>query len=155
MLVLARRLHERIIIPSIRTAIEVTALKPGFVRLGIEAPPDVTVLREEVYRRAPAAAEAAALPDGAGPEARLARARQVWRHRLNNLTLGLALLRQQRPAGAAPEAGGTIDRLEAEVRALCAELRALLEEDPPPAGAQTCTPALAVEAAPAAQGSHI
>jgi carbon storage regulator CsrA len=155
MLVLARRLHERIVIPSICTAIEVTALKPGFVRLGIEAPPDVTVLREEVYRRAAAAGKAAELPEGAGPEARLVRARQVWRHRLNNLTLGLALLRQQLPAAAAVEARGTLDGLEAEVRALCAELQALLEEEPPAAEDQTRAAALAVETAPAAQGSHI
>jgi carbon storage regulator CsrA len=155
MLVLARRLHERIIIPSIHTAIEVTAVKPGFVRLGIEAPPDVTVLREEVYQRTPGAGKAADLPDGAGPEARLARARHVWRHRLNNLTLGLALLRQQTAPGAAPDAGGTLDRLEAEIRELCRELRTLLDEDPPAAAPQACSPALTVEAAPAAHGSHI
>ncbi len=154
MLVLARRLHERIIIPSIRTAIEVTAVKPGFVRLGIEAPPDVTVLREEVYRRAPGP-EGAALPARADAEARLARARHAWRHRLNNLGLGLALLRQQLPAGAAPEAWGTLDRIEAEVRELCRELRALLDEEPAASGAQACSPTLTVEAAPAAGGSHV
>jgi carbon storage regulator len=147
MLVLARRLHERIIIPSIRTSVEVTAVRPGFVRLGIEAPPEVTVLREEVYRREEASGPAADLPAGAGPEARLARARQVWRHRLNNMTLGLALLRQQLPAGAAPELGGTLGRMEEEIRGLCQELRDLLEEEP--AAAQTCTPALTVTAAPA------
>jgi carbon storage regulator CsrA len=146
MLVLARRLHERIIIPSIRTAIEVTAARPGFVRLGIEAPPEVTVLREEVYRRDPAAAEG---PSGAGPEARLVQAQQVWRHRLNNLTLGLALMRQQLPPGVAPELCGTLGRMEEEVRALCRELQALVGDSPPPVPAEACTPAITVAAAPA------
>jgi carbon storage regulator len=150
MLVLARRVHERILIPSIQTAIEVTALKPGFVRLGIEAPPEVTVLREEVYRRQQEAGAADAPP--AGAEARLARAKHVWRHRLNNLTLGLALLRQQLPAGSA-ESEGTLTRLEGEVRELCAQLRAALEDgadadaDPIP-----CCPALTVDARTAAHG---
>ncbi len=140
MLVLARRLHERIIIPSIRTAIEVTAVRPGFVRLGIDAPPEVIVLREEVYRREPAAA--------AGPETGLARAQQGWRHRLNNLTLGLALMRQQLPAGAAPDLEGTLGRMEEEIRGLCRELQAVFENGQPAAAAEACTPTLTV-AAPA------
>jgi carbon storage regulator CsrA len=48
MLVLSRRLHEKIVLPGIGAIIEVVAIKPGVVRLGIEAPRDVTVLREEV-----------------------------------------------------------------------------------------------------------
>src|SRR5205807_6431142 len=51
MLVLSRRLHEKILIPGMNIAITVVGFKPGQVRLGIEAPPEVTVLREEVPDR--------------------------------------------------------------------------------------------------------
>jgi carbon storage regulator CsrA len=131
MLVLARRLHERIIIPCIRTAVEVTAVKPGYVRLGVDAPSEVTVLREEVYCRTEPAAGADALPAGAGVEARLARVNLVWRHRLNNLMLGLALLRQQLPPGAPAESLATLRLLEGEAQQMCQEMRALGEAAAP------------------------
>jgi carbon storage regulator CsrA len=40
MLVLARRLNERILFPCIQAAIEVVAVRGSVVRLGIEAPPE-------------------------------------------------------------------------------------------------------------------
>lgn len=51
MLVLSRRLNEKIVIPGLNITIEVVAVKPGVVRIGIEAPPDVKVFREEVLHR--------------------------------------------------------------------------------------------------------
>ncbi len=48
MLVLTRRLKEKIVFPSIQTEVQVLGMKGGQVRLGIEAPPQVTVLREEL-----------------------------------------------------------------------------------------------------------
>jgi carbon storage regulator CsrA len=50
-LVLSRRLNEKILFPATHTSIQVVSIKPGVVRLGIEAPPDVTVLREEIHDR--------------------------------------------------------------------------------------------------------
>jgi carbon storage regulator CsrA len=58
MLVLSRRLKERIVLPDLGITIEVVAIKPGVVRVGIEAPPDVPVFREEVLDRSPARASA-------------------------------------------------------------------------------------------------
>jgi carbon storage regulator len=50
MLVLTRKVGEEIVIDgSIR--ITVTAIKGGQVRIGITAPPEVRVNREEVHRR--------------------------------------------------------------------------------------------------------
>jgi carbon storage regulator CsrA len=49
MLVLARRLKEKLYFPGIRTVIQVVAVKATVVRLGIEAPRQVTVLREELH----------------------------------------------------------------------------------------------------------
>ena len=51
MLVLARQLNQRIVLPTVPATIEVVSIKPGNVRLGIDAPPEVTILREEVLRR--------------------------------------------------------------------------------------------------------
>lgn len=50
MLVLSRRVGDEIIIDG-RIRVRITAVKGDRVRLGIEAPPDVAVDREEVHRR--------------------------------------------------------------------------------------------------------
>lgn len=50
MLVLWRRLHETLIIGD-DISITVLDIQGHKVRLGISAPPDVTVHREEVYKR--------------------------------------------------------------------------------------------------------
>jgi carbon storage regulator CsrA len=48
MLVLSRRVGERIFFPSIDAYVKVLAVKSGTVRLSIEAPSAVPVLREEL-----------------------------------------------------------------------------------------------------------
>ncbi len=48
MLVLSRRHNEKVCFPGFRTVVQILNLTRGAVRLGIEAPPEVTVLREEV-----------------------------------------------------------------------------------------------------------
>lgn len=48
MLVLTRRLHDKIVIPGLDVTIQVVAVKGGTVRIGIEAPPEVPILRGEL-----------------------------------------------------------------------------------------------------------
>ena len=48
MLVLSRRMQEKIYIPALNVTVQVVGVNGGRVRLAIEAPPEVTVLREEV-----------------------------------------------------------------------------------------------------------
>lgn len=50
MLVLSRRVGDEIIIDG-RIRVRITAVKGDRVRLGIEAPPEVSVDREEIHRR--------------------------------------------------------------------------------------------------------
>jgi carbon storage regulator CsrA len=50
-LVLSRRLQEKIVLPGLGVTIEVVAVQPGVVRLGIDAPPEVTILRSELFDR--------------------------------------------------------------------------------------------------------
>ena len=56
MLVLSRRLGEKIIVPGLNLSIQVVSIKQGTVRLGIEAPPLVKVFREELLDDATALA---------------------------------------------------------------------------------------------------
>jgi carbon storage regulator CsrA len=56
-LVLTRRPHEKIVLPGLHVTLQVVAVKGGVVRIGIEAPPDVRVLREELVDQSWAAAE--------------------------------------------------------------------------------------------------
>jgi carbon storage regulator len=48
MLVLSRKRGERIVIPGCSVTITVVAVEGNRVRLGIAAPPDVAVVREEL-----------------------------------------------------------------------------------------------------------
>lgn len=56
MLVLTRRPHEKIVLPSLGVTIQVVSIKGGSVRIGIEAPPDVQVMREELLDQSQASA---------------------------------------------------------------------------------------------------
>ncbi len=58
MLVLSRRLNEKVILPGLNVTVQVVAIENGRVRLGFEAPPDVIVLREELTALVPAPARA-------------------------------------------------------------------------------------------------
>jgi carbon storage regulator CsrA len=51
MLVLSRRVGERIFFPAICAYVKVVAVKGGTVRLSIEAPPEIRILREELLDR--------------------------------------------------------------------------------------------------------
>jgi carbon storage regulator CsrA len=64
MLVLSRRVTGKLYFPDIGMVIHVLALKGSAVSLGIEAPPQVTVLRDELRRR-PARTPGAGQPAGA------------------------------------------------------------------------------------------
>jgi carbon storage regulator CsrA len=112
MLVLSRRVNERLLFPDIPAAVRVVSVKPGLVRLGIEAPPDVTVLREEVAGGAEGlTVEAESLPP-------------CLRHRLDALSAGVAQLRRHLAGGANADAATSLDRLERELQAL----RGVVEE---------------------------
>ena len=52
MLVLSTRLNEKILLPDTNTAIEVVSITSGAVRLGISAPEDVRILRENLHDKA-------------------------------------------------------------------------------------------------------
>jgi carbon storage regulator len=51
MLILTRRLGERIMVPGCQLTITVCAIQGRSVRLGISAPAEVQVLREELWQQ--------------------------------------------------------------------------------------------------------
>ena len=51
MLVLSRRRNEKVVLPGLNVTVQVVSAKAGVVRLGIEAPPEVQVLRAELLGR--------------------------------------------------------------------------------------------------------
>jgi carbon storage regulator len=119
MLVLSRRLNEKILIPGLNIAIKVVAFKPGQVRLGIEAPPHVTVLREEVPDRITEwGAPAATASDEGSVEMKLRKANQLLRNRLRAGSADLKLLRRQIDLGMIDEAQVTLDKMEEEFQLL-------------------------------------
>src|SRR5262249_27684772 len=50
MLVLTRRAHEKILVPAIETSIQVLHIRSNAVRLGIVAPPEIAIVRDEIAR---------------------------------------------------------------------------------------------------------
>jgi carbon storage regulator CsrA len=48
MLVLSRHRNEKVVLPGLGATIQVLDIRRGVVRLGIVAPPEVIVLREEL-----------------------------------------------------------------------------------------------------------
>jgi carbon storage regulator CsrA len=133
MLVLSRRTAEKIVLPAVNTTIQIVAIKPGVVRLGIEAPPDMKVLREELLHR-PGETSAAAPSSKRGESLR--QLNHLVRNRLNTATIGLALVRRQMNAGLLDAVEQTLRTVEQELEGL----RDRVEEEsrprlpsPPPA----------------------
>jgi carbon storage regulator CsrA len=107
MLVLSRRLNQRIVLPAFHTAIQVVAVKGGLVRLGIDAPPDVAVYREELLPK-----------DTPLPPPSPARQAQTLRARLEALAADVLALRRQLQGDLRRLMETTLAHLEAELRTL-------------------------------------
>ena len=109
MLVLSRKLHEKIVLPTLKVAVQVVGIKGGAVRLGIQAPREVTVLREEIPDRAAEWAEQASRP--AAPPAPEPQAIKFWQplyQRLKSAGVRLGLLRLQLDTGLTEEAANSL-----------------------------------------------
>src|SRR6516162_5673569 len=116
MLVLSRQRNQEVLFPTINTAVRVVSIKGGTVRLGIEAPPEVPVLRAELQNRA---AQWGGSPAPANPaESSLRELRHLLRNRLSVTTVGLGVLRQQAQAGLNAEMELTIAKIEEDMQLL-------------------------------------
>jgi carbon storage regulator CsrA len=138
MLVLSRRLNQKIVFPSIQTTVQVVAVKQAVVRLGIDAPEEIAVFRQELLEKEALSKE---------QNAPLSK-KQQSAHLLNNLlnvnTVGLALLRRQLALGQADEMNSTLDKIESNLRKI-QERSERLEAKPPLGGSSIRRRALVVE----------
>jgi carbon storage regulator len=112
MLVLSRRLNEKIVFPGTQISVQVVAIKPGTVRLGIDAPRTVTVLREEVPDRIAEWGPSPCQSPGLGKQADLRKANRMLRNRLRAGRADLQLLRRQLRLGLIQEAEETVDKMQ-------------------------------------------
>lgn len=132
MLVLSRRPQDKILIPSINACIHVAAIQPGIVRVAIDAPTHVTILRGELQDR-----RAEWAPPTPPPEApphqshnritggKRCRMRRLTRRQLRDASVRLGVARLQLQVGLIQEAKLEIDRVQQEIQTLrrCLEYR--------------------------------
>jgi two-component system, OmpR family, response regulator len=116
MLVLSRRLNEKIVIPCIRTAIQVIGIRPGTIRLGIDGPPEVKVFREELRDQIGSQSEVTIRPAPASsiPD----EWERLLGRRLDLMSQGLSIARRQMQGGLYHEAEGTFDGIEEDLKML-------------------------------------
>ena len=126
MLVLSRRLHEKILFPGFETAVQVVGIQSGTVRLGIDAPEEVRVLREEVPDRV--------AEWGPDPEARfsegpptLIRLNQLLKKRLAIARRGLSEAGSRLRAGRGADANVILNRLDEDLQMLIRRFQAEVE----------------------------
>jgi carbon storage regulator CsrA len=133
MLVLSRRPQEKIVFPHVGITVEVVSVSGQTVRVGVTAPRDILILRNEIAEKgAREAAPAEALPAPAPAE--LARqdgsdessheALHRLKNRLNTANLAIHLVEKQLGAGQIAAAEQTLHRALSEFKTLDDELAA-------------------------------
>jgi carbon storage regulator CsrA len=120
MLVLSRRPQQLIRFPTLGISVQILRVARQSVRLGVEAPQSIPVLRGELDRQGQAGDP---LPS-AGPAAEDAarQARHQLRGRLNTATMALYLAQRQLQAGMTTHAEGTLQQAIEELERLDGEL---------------------------------
>jgi len=107
MLVLSRRANERIVFPSLGITIHILKLTGSGARVGIEAPAEVTVLRDELC--------ATPVMPGSAPAGK---ADHALANALSKITLAIHLTRKQSEAGRSADADATLETALASLEAL-------------------------------------
>jgi carbon storage regulator CsrA len=131
MLVLTRRVNEKVVFPAIDASVQVVSVKAGVVRLGIQAPREVVVLREEVLHReaeggqgpCPAAASLAVATQ-------LRKMNDLLRNRLKIATTGLAVAQHQLQAGLTHDAEATLASIQDDLQLLAQRVDGELKKKP-------------------------
>jgi carbon storage regulator CsrA len=144
MLALSRRINEKILFPNLACSVKVVSIRPGQVRLGIDAPAGLSVVREELH-----GAVASESREGAsGPTNARIKAEQLGRlmlTRLGVLSKGMTLLRRQWQGDQITDAELTFDELQDEVELLQRRLERELTQPAAPSRPKSSRKALLVE----------
>lgn len=112
MLVLSRRQDEKIVFPNLGITVEILRVAGQSVRIGVDAPPQVRVLRHELAEKL--GEVVARFPVNANPQISSHR----LRNRLNKAGLALHLLQRQLETGLHEEADRTLQKVLAEFETL-------------------------------------
>ncbi len=127
MLVLSRRENDKVVFPKLGITVEVLRIAGRSVRLGVEAPPHVRVLRHELAEhtehteRIDRLAEELALSQVSNHE---------LRNRLNRATLGLSLVQKLLELGRVAAADERLEAVLAEFQSLENDLAAGGDQQP-------------------------
>lgn len=128
MLVLTRRPRQSVVFPTLGISVQIVRVAGQIVRLGVEAPRTIPVLRAEIGGPADAAGPAEAAPGALDPKVR-----HRLRGRLNTASMALYLAQQQLARGLTAAAGGTLDQALAELAGIEGELAPAEHRPQPPA----------------------
>jgi carbon storage regulator CsrA len=109
-LVLSRRLNEKIVFPNLGITVQILRVSGKAVCVGVDAPRDVRILRDELADHGPASPPAEDLNQRD--------LRHALRNRLNSANLALHLVRRQLELGRTTDAEGTIEKALGELSQL-------------------------------------
>lgn len=109
MLVLSRGRNDKVVFPTLGITVEVLRVEGRNVRLGIDAPKAVPILREEI-------AHQAELGGLVGNQSENGGLTHAMRNRLQKATLGLRMLQRMLDAGNASDAEPTIFKIFTELK---------------------------------------
>jgi carbon storage regulator CsrA len=121
MLVLSRRTNEKIVFPGLDISVQLLSIQGNVARIGIEAPPDVKVLRDELAKN---------LPPGAIHDPRRTLSAHALRNMLNKVSLSLSVFQQQWQRGLTDAANATLEKVFATLETLGRDPSALMEAKP-------------------------
>jgi carbon storage regulator CsrA len=131
MLVLSTRLNEKILLPDSKTSIEVVAIQSGTVRLGITAPEDVRILRENVPDRV---AEWGPEPGREGRSPTIQDVKQLIDRRLEIARKGIHEANKCLRAGQDEEARVLLEKIDEDLHLLRRRVRREVEKAEAPCG---------------------
>jgi carbon storage regulator CsrA len=115
MLVLSRRENEKIALPDLGVSVEVLRIAGSAVRLGVQAPANVKILREELTEGVSTVAGAERTKAGF-------KLTHDARNRLNTVNLALVMVQKHLAAGRSADAARTLEKAHRDFLAFSAEL---------------------------------
>jgi carbon storage regulator CsrA len=115
MLILSRRENEKILFPNLGVTVGIVRIRGNAVRVGIEAPEGVRVLREEIADEQALQASRAAFDP-------LRKLRHELRNRLNTANLALHLVQKQMETGKSHDAESALRKALEELHVLDREI---------------------------------
>lgn len=121
MLVLSRRVHEKLVLPDLNATIEVVDIRGQTVRLRFDAPEELRVLREEVPDQL--AEWSGNLGSEPGSLLGLMRLNQLLQKRLQIARRGLQELRRQVETGSTDDVETVLQRVDEDLALLQARVQ--------------------------------